>query len=213
MKSYGQYCGLARALDHVGDRWTLLIVRELLAGPKRFTDLREALAGAAANLLSARLRRLELDGIVVRDFLEPPAARNVYSLTELGRGLREPIEALVRWGGHWMAEGRGDDSFECEWLALALGAVGVGRRGEGDVIEFQIDQKRARLAIGPDGVVSVPASGPPPAFSVRAEPETLLGLAVGAIPAERAEAELIFSPDDEQVRRRFMETFVPASGS
>ena len=82
---YHQYCGAARALDVVGDRWTLLIVRELMLGPRRFTDLLDGLPGISRNLLTERLRALQGDGVVVRDELDPPAARHVYRLTQDGR--------------------------------------------------------------------------------------------------------------------------------
>jgi DNA-binding HxlR family transcriptional regulator len=101
-KSYAdQYCPVAEALDAVGERWTLLIVRELLtAGPQRFTDLRAGLPGIPPNLLSSRLRELEEGGLIARRELPPPAARTVYELTEEGRGLEPVLRALARWGMH-----------------------------------------------------------------------------------------------------------------
>jgi DNA-binding HxlR family transcriptional regulator len=97
-KSYDQYCPIAEALDAVGERWTLLIARELLTGPQRFTDLRGGLPGIPPNLLSSRLRELEESGLVARRELPPPAARTVYELTEEGRGLEPTLRALARWG-------------------------------------------------------------------------------------------------------------------
>src|ERR671918_1537364 len=92
---YQQYCGAARALDVVGDRWTLLIVRELLLGARRFTDLIDGLPGISRNLLTERLRDLERDGVVTRQELPPPAARQVYDLTDDGRGLAAAIGPLI----------------------------------------------------------------------------------------------------------------------
>jgi DNA-binding HxlR family transcriptional regulator len=97
-KTYAQFCPIAQALDVVGDRWTLLIVRELSFGPRRFTDLRDALPGVAANLLTERLRDLEADGLIAREELPAPAARTVYVLTESGRELRPVLTALARFG-------------------------------------------------------------------------------------------------------------------
>jgi DNA-binding HxlR family transcriptional regulator len=97
-KSYDQYCPIAEALDVVGERWTLLIVRELLTGPQRFTDLRGGLPGIPPNLLSSRLRELEESGLIARRELPPPAARTVYELTEEGRGLEPTLRAPARWG-------------------------------------------------------------------------------------------------------------------
>lgn len=98
MRTYDDPCGVARALDHVGERWALLIVRELLLGPKRFTDLRAGLPGASQNVLSQRLRELEESGVLRRRRLPPPAASQVYELTELGRELEPVVLALARWG-------------------------------------------------------------------------------------------------------------------
>jgi len=97
-RSYGQYCPVAKTLELVGERWTLLIVRELLVEPKRFTDLHAALDGIPRNLLADRLRDLEAHGVVVKAELPPPAARSVYDLTDAGRGLLPVIGALAQWG-------------------------------------------------------------------------------------------------------------------
>jgi DNA-binding HxlR family transcriptional regulator len=97
-RSYGQYCPVAKTLELVGERWTLLIVRELLVEPKRFTDLHTALDGIPRNLLADRLRDLEAHGVVTRHELPPPAARSVYDLTDAGRALLPVIGALAQWG-------------------------------------------------------------------------------------------------------------------
>lgn len=97
-RTYGQYCPIAQALDVVGDRWTLLILRELSGGARRFTDLRESLPGIAPNLLVERLRDLEAEGLVARQELPPPAARSVYVLTAEGREVRPLLSALARFG-------------------------------------------------------------------------------------------------------------------
>src|SRR6266545_1455399 len=97
-RSYGQYCPVAKTLELVGERWTLLIVRELLVGPMRFTDLHTALGGIPRNLLADRLRDLEAQGLVARRDLPPPAARTVYELTDAGRELLPVIGALAQWG-------------------------------------------------------------------------------------------------------------------
>src|SRR5690349_3680658 len=105
MRSYGQYCSMARALDVVGDRWALLIVRELLTlGDCRYSDLRRGLPGLASNLLAQRLRELEELGIVRRRELPPPVGATVYTLTERGQELRGVVRELVRWGAPLMAQ-------------------------------------------------------------------------------------------------------------
>jgi DNA-binding HxlR family transcriptional regulator len=97
-RSYRDACGIARALDVVGERWALLVVRELLLGPQRFTDLRRALTGASSNILADRLRELEGHGVVRRRVLPPPAASAVYELTDPGRDLEPILLALGGWG-------------------------------------------------------------------------------------------------------------------
>src|SRR5918996_4677686 len=101
-RRYDQYCALARALDVVGERWTLLLVRELLLGPRRYTDLLGGLPGIGTNLLADRLRYLEQVGLVRRRVLPPPAGSTVYELTELGRELEPTVFALGRWGAHFL---------------------------------------------------------------------------------------------------------------
>jgi len=98
MRTYGDSCGIARALDLVGERWALLVVRELLLGPKRFTDLRAGMPHIGPDILAQRLRELEQAGVVRRDQLPPPAGARVYELTDWGRGLEPVLLALGRWG-------------------------------------------------------------------------------------------------------------------
>jgi DNA-binding HxlR family transcriptional regulator len=97
-REYGQECSFACALDRIGERWSLLIVRELSLGPLRFSDLARAVGGAPTDVLTRRLRDLEADGIVARRELDPPASALAYELTELGRGLERPMLELARWG-------------------------------------------------------------------------------------------------------------------
>ncbi len=119
MRSYGQYCAIARALDVVGDRWTMLIIRELLVrGECRYTDLRDGLPGIATNLLADRLRALEAAGVVTRRQAAPPVAAVLLTLTERGRALQPVIDGLGRWGIPLMVEGPAPgDEFRGRWLA------------------------------------------------------------------------------------------------
>lgn len=98
-RSYHQYCPIAHALDLIGERWSLLIVRDLLLGPKRFSDLRAGLPGIGTNILTDRLKGLEEAGVIARRVLPPPAASAVYELTPYGQGLDGPLQALAQWGG------------------------------------------------------------------------------------------------------------------
>ncbi len=120
MRSYGQYCAVARSLDVIGDRWTLLIVRELLLrGPSRYTDLRDGLSGIATNLLADRLRDLEAAGVVAREVAPPPIASTLYSLTERGLELQPLVTELIRWGKPLMAEPSVGEEFRARWLGPA----------------------------------------------------------------------------------------------
>jgi DNA-binding HxlR family transcriptional regulator len=120
MKSYQQYCSVARAMDVVGDRWVLLIVRELLAfGPSRYSDLKRGLPGIATNLLAERLKVMEADGLIERYDAPPPIGTNLYQLTERGRELQDVLHALARWGLERMpAVAQAQDAVQPQWAAL-----------------------------------------------------------------------------------------------
>jgi DNA-binding HxlR family transcriptional regulator len=135
LRSYDDPCGIARALDRIGERWALLVVRELLLGPKRFTDLRTGLPAASPNVLSQRLRELEASGVVQRRQLPPPASATVYELTAWGQELRPVILALARWGSRAVPVPDGDLSVDALMIALettfdAAAATGLGARVE-----------------------------------------------------------------------------------
>jgi DNA-binding HxlR family transcriptional regulator len=118
-RNYGQACSLAGALDRIGERWSLLIVRELLLGPLRFSDLDRAVGGAPTDVLTKRLRDLEREGIVARRELDPPVSAVVYELTELGHGLERPILELARWGLNFF-QIEDVDELEASWLPNSL---------------------------------------------------------------------------------------------
>ncbi len=120
---YPQFCALARAAEIVGERWTLLIVRELLLGPKRFGDLVERLSGVSPSVLTGRLNALLEDGVVRRTTLPAPYSAQIYELTPLGLQLRPAIRELIRWGGHFLFPPRHGDAFEPDWVLLGLDAV------------------------------------------------------------------------------------------
>ena len=123
MKRYDQYCPMAHALSLVGERWSLLIVRELLRGPKRYTDLAERLPGIGTNILAARLRDLEQSGVIHKRKLPPPAASTVYELTEYGAGLEEVLYALARWGARSLGPPKRRNDLYPEWGLNAFAAL------------------------------------------------------------------------------------------
>lgn len=122
-KSYGQFCGLARSLDRIGDRWTLLIVRELLLGDRTFRELQDALPGLSPSLLTSRLRELADEGLLVRSDAPRRSKKVAYGLTEAGRSLEMVVVELIRWGTRWMLSGPGDDVVDARWAPLALRAL------------------------------------------------------------------------------------------
>jgi DNA-binding HxlR family transcriptional regulator len=202
-RSYGQFCGLARALDIVGDRWTLLIARELLPGPMRYTELKASLAGIATNLLAERLRTLEANGIVERRLEE---AGVVYALTPFGAGLREPMEALGGWGAPLLLTGRGGDSFQPRWLALALPGLLRGMAATPSVeLGVETDGFLMILRIDEDGPSAIVRPDQQPDTIFTAAPEVIIGLAVGGLTIDQA-----LSMGDLQGDRRVLcEVFPP----
>ncbi|RDG39184.1 winged helix-turn-helix transcriptional regulator [Streptomyces corynorhini] len=149
-RSYDQYCAAARALDAVGDRWTLLIVRELLAGPRRYTDLHADLPGVSTDVLASRLKDMERDELATRRKLPPPAAAYVYELTERGRALLPVLGALAEWGAPALRERRPTDAVRAHWFAVPLLRALSGPAGphaEG-VVEVRLDEGVFHLRLG-----------------------------------------------------------------
>ncbi|MEW1722980.1 helix-turn-helix domain-containing protein [Streptomyces sp. NPDC093109] len=169
-RSYDQYCAAARALDAVGDRWTLLIVRELLAGPRRYTDLHADLPGVSTDVLASRLKDMERDELATRRKLPPPAAAYVYELTERGRGLLPVLGALAEWGAPALSERRPTDAVRAHWFAVPLLRALSGPGGHVDepadepsgVLEVRLDEGvfHMRLGGGPDAGERVYGDGP-----------------------------------------------------
>ena len=122
-KSYGQFCGLARSLDRIGDRWTLLIVRELLLGDRTFRELQDALPGLSPSLRTSRLGEPADDGLLVRNNAPRRSKKVTYSLTDAGRSLEKVIVELIRWGTRWMLTGPGSDVVDGRSAPLALRAL------------------------------------------------------------------------------------------
>jgi DNA-binding HxlR family transcriptional regulator len=154
-RTYGEGCGIAHALDLVGERWALLVIRELLLGPKRFTDLRAGIPHVSPNVLSERLRELERTGIVARRKLGPPAGSRVYELTEWGRELEPAVLALGRWGSqspHFPA--RRAMSADAQMLALLACFDPAATAGIEATIEFRLGENRFVARIG-DGELNI----------------------------------------------------------
>jgi DNA-binding HxlR family transcriptional regulator len=165
-KKYDQYCPLAHALELIGERWTLLLVRELLHGPQRYTDLADRLPGIGTNILASRLRDLEAAGIVAKRTLPPPAASKVYELTDYGIELKPVMRELARWGARSLGPPNPDELFP-GWLVNAVETV-LSPVAPAGRLEFRIGDETASLVDGvaqsgavddPDVVVTGDAEG------------------------------------------------------
>ena len=164
-RTYNQYCSTARTLDLVGERWTLLLIRELLTGPKRFGDLQASLRGLGTGLLAARLKHLEHEGLARKVALPPPARTPAYALTEAGEDLGPAVLALARWGMKWaMGERRADETFHPGWALLGLRACFDAEAAAGlrAVYEFRISDEpfHARIDDGTIEILHGPAQRP-----------------------------------------------------
>jgi DNA-binding HxlR family transcriptional regulator len=150
MKSYGQRCPVSRALDVVGDRWALLVLRELQLGSRRYTDLLEGLPGVGTNVLSARLRDLETAGVVVKRNLPPPTRVTVYEATEAGRAVAPVIEALRDWGAEYGRPARSEDAIRASWLLAPL-ARRKTPLASGRVCELRVGDEVFQIRSGRQG--------------------------------------------------------------
>jgi DNA-binding HxlR family transcriptional regulator/putative sterol carrier protein len=206
---FGQYCGLARALELVGERWALLVVRDLVLGPKRFTDLRRGLPRIPTNVLSARLRELEEAGVVRRRLLPRPAAAVVYELTPYGQELEDVVLQLGRWGARSLGEPRPQDVLTADSLVLALRATfrpeaARGLRASYElragevVVHARVDDGALEAAEGPlAGADLVLETGP-----------ALKALMAGELgPAEAVESGAVRLVGDPELLARFAELF------
>jgi DNA-binding HxlR family transcriptional regulator len=216
MRTYEDGCAAAHALDLVGERWALLVVRELLLGPKRFTDLRAGLPHASPNVLSQRLRELEGAGVVRRRKLPPPAASRVYELTEWGEELEPVVISLGRWGARSPSRHRGA-GLGVDSLILSLRTMFDPHAAEGIEASFELrlgeDVFRAEVA---DGRFEIDRGGAEqPAAAIEADPATLAALVYEGRPLDEAlRSGKVEIEGDAEAVERFLTLFVlpePAS--
>src|SRR3954465_11104833 len=157
-KRYDQYCPVAHALDLVGERWALLVVRELMHGPKRYTDLAEHLPGIGTNILASRLRDLEACGVVTKRTLPPPAASRVYELTEYGHSLKTVMRELALWRARSLGPPTAEGELFPGWLENALDTILTPVAPPGR-FEFRVGGEVASLV---DGAAQAGPGGAPP---------------------------------------------------
>jgi len=205
MKRYGQYCALAKALDLVGDRWTLLIVRELLIrGGSRYTDLREGLPGIATNLLVDRLRELERNGLVRREDAPPPVATTLFHLTPRGQELEAALYQLGRWGAPLLAAATKKDVFRPHWLALPVRHWLKDHAPHQPPVSLELRVGAESVSVETvDGSIRTHA-GPParPDAVIAGKPGVIAALLAGKLDLMQARASgLTYQGDPETLRR------------
>jgi len=189
---YAQFCALARAAEILGERWTLLIIRELLLGQRRFSDLSDRLSGVSPTVLTTRLTALIESGVVQRVTLPPPFNAQVYELTAIGLGLRPAFRELIRWGGHFIFPMRPDDEFEPDWGLLALDAS--ARRTPTPphkiVVRLRYKTKVASFLIeGGEAGTTITRSDGPGSATIETTFDTFLPIISLKLPLEQAIAE------------------------
>jgi DNA-binding HxlR family transcriptional regulator len=185
-KVYGQYCGLAKALDLIGERWSLLIIRELFLGPRRFSDLVEGLPGISTSVLSERLNRLEHERLILRRTWPSPAASKVYELTEAGQELAQALVPLAAWGVRLLAATprKRTEAFRPAWGLLLLRETfdASSARDVHDVYEFHVDGSVVSVIVD-DGEMKVieGQSGRPVDVEIHADATTFIDVGVGRL--------------------------------
>jgi DNA-binding HxlR family transcriptional regulator len=180
-RSYGQYCAIAQALDLVGERWTLLIVRELLLGSLRYADLLRDLPGIGTNLLARRLRDLEHAGIVERRVLPRPARSTVYALTRHGQALEPAIVALGRFGGRLLPERRTSEQFRPRWAVTGLKLTFRPEKAPSEIriYQLELDGETFHVRVERSALFASQGSVPDPDVTLRTSALDLLDLLGG----------------------------------
>jgi DNA-binding HxlR family transcriptional regulator len=211
MRSYGQYCSVAKALDVIGDRWTLLVIRELLLqGPCRYTDLKNGLPGIATNLLADRLDSLEEAGLIRREQAAPPVATTLFHLTEAGAQLEPVLNALGAWGIRYMPKPADGDEFRSHWFAFPVSlflhdrdpagpALWIELRGGGRPAMIEVSGGEVRTRLGP---ASSNRPVPSPDLVLDGSPRLILGLLSGHLTAAQSADQGMKITGDPAVLRR-----------
>jgi len=217
MRSYSEYCSIAKSLDVVGDRWTLLIVRELVElGPCRYTDLRNGLPGIASNLLAERLRELEQAGVIAREDAPPPIATTLFRLTPRGEQLRPVLDDLARWGLPLMMEQKPSDAVRSHWLGAAIELMLTDLEPDAPPATLEVQTGDQPIAIELHGGVIHTHFGAADSFdaTLAGPPRPIMGLLLGLLELADAKAQGIsYQGDDALLDRIGAETNPAASPS
>lgn len=209
-KTYGQYCGLARALDLLGGRWTLLIVRELMTGPKRYKDLLRSLPGIGTNLLADRLKFLEEHDVIERRVLPPPASTEAYDLTENGRSLEPLLLEFVRWGHRVMGAPTEGQFHRAHWNILAMKAVFDREKARGirAEYEYQIDDDNFHARIDDGELWTNQGPGLNPDFVLKTDTDTFVAVISGQLSLQDAiESGRLLVEGSEEALKQSAELF------
>lgn len=208
-RSYGQHCGLAHALELVGERWALLLIRDLIPGPKRFTDLQRGLPRIPTNVLSARLKELEDAGVISRRALPRPAAGVGYELTEYGRELEDIALRLALWGAKSLGEPRPEDTFSTDALLLALRATFRPEAARGLKASYELRLGEIVVHMRVDKGALVVAEGPLPDADLALDTDmTLRRLMTGELgPGEAIKSGSVRVTGSRDLLERFVEIF------
>jgi DNA-binding HxlR family transcriptional regulator len=207
VRSYGQYCSLAKALDVVGDRWNLLIVRELMIrGDCRYTDLMNGLPGIATNLLAERLSELEEAGIVSREQAPPPIATKLFRLTERGQRLGPAMRELGQWGVELMPETPDGHAFRSHWLALPVSLFLTDREPDRPPVRIQVRTGDEPMVIETlDGEAKVRAGTvEQPDLVLSGAPNLVLGLMAGRLSLDEARSRGLQADGDARALERVL---------
>jgi DNA-binding HxlR family transcriptional regulator len=205
MRSYDEYCSIAKSLDVVGDRWALLIVRELaLRGACRYTDLRNGLPGIASNLLAQRLRELKHAGVIAREEEPPPIATTLFRLTPRGEQLRPVLQDLARWGLPLMTDQKPGDAVRSHWLASALELMLMDRRPDASPVTVELHTGDQPIVIETrDGTIHTRLGTADNAdATITGPPTPIMGLLLGLLQPADAKANGIDYQGDAAVLDR-----------
>jgi DNA-binding HxlR family transcriptional regulator len=215
VRSYKEYCAIAKSLDVVGDRWTLLIVRELAErGACRYTDVRNGLPGIASNLLAERLRELEHAGVIAREDAPPPIATTLFRLTARGEQLQPVLDDLARWGVPLMIEQDPDDAVRSHWLAAALELMLTDLQPEASPVTLELHTGDQPIAIEiRDGAIETRLGPAENADATLAgPPNPIMGLVLGLLELADATASGVTYEGDPAILDRIGATITPAAG-
>ena len=214
-RDYGQFCPLARALDRVGDRWTLLIVRDLASGPKRYSDFLVGLPGIGTTLLAERLRRIEDDGILERREVPPPTPATVYELTRSGRELAEAMLPLALWGLRYLDK-IGDDEPRPEWILMfwQQNTDAEETRGVDDIYELRVGRQIFHVAVNDGAITGAVAPAPrAPDVVVKTDWKTFVDVGSGRVNPLRDDMKGLGSVEgDPAAIERFFRLFAHVHG-